>query len=142
MDAALRNAVLLRGEEVLANPDDMGMIVETTVLRHLYAYHYRDTPQIAYWRDAVSHKEVDIIVKSPAYHLVFEIKYCERASVDTKSGLALYSAAEGLNQAYLVTKQDTGFGVTGLKGLSTHILKVPAHILCYLLGQAERVLWG
>ncbi|HPF59163.1 MAG TPA: DUF4143 domain-containing protein [Candidatus Competibacteraceae bacterium] len=91
VDAALRNAVLLRGEEVLANPDDMGMIVETTILRHLYAYHYRDTPQIAYWRDAVSHKEVDIIVKSPAYHLVFEIKYCERASVDTKSGLALYS---------------------------------------------------
>jgi len=48
VDAALRNAVLLRGEEVLANPDDKGMVVETTVLRHLYAYHYRDTPQPAH----------------------------------------------------------------------------------------------
>lgn len=141
VDAALRNAVLLRGEEVLTNPDDMGMIVETTVLRHLYAYHYRDTPQIAYWRDAVSQKEVDIIVKSPAYHFAFEIKYRERADVDAKSGLALYSAAEGLKQAYLVTKQDTDFGVTELQDAPTHILKAPAHILCYLLGQAERLLW-
>lgn len=141
VDAALRNAVLLRGEEVLANPDDMGMIVETTVLRHLYAYHYRDTPQIAYWRDAVSQKEVDIIVKSPAYHFAFEIKYRERAEVDAKSGLALYSAAEGLKLAYLVTKQDTDFGVTELKDAPTRILKAPAHILCYLLGQAERLLW-
>lgn len=141
VDAALRNAVLLRGEEVLANAGDMGMIVETTVLRHLYAYHYRDTPQIAYWRDAATDKEVDIIVKSPAYHFAFEIKYRERAEVQAKSGLALYCNAEKLEQAYLVTKQDTDFGVTELPGMTTRFLKVPAHILCYLLGQAERLLW-
>ena len=141
VDAALRNAVLLRGEEVLANADDMGMIVETTVLRHLYAYHYRDTPQIAYWRDPATDKEVDIIVKSPAYHFAFEIKYRERAEVEAKSGLALYSGAKQIKQAYLVTKQDTDFGVTALPGVATSFLKVPAHILCYLLGQAERLLW-
>lgn len=141
VDAALRNAVLLRGEEVLANADEMGMIVETTVLRHLYAYHYRDTPLIAYWRDAATDKEVDIIVKSPAYHFAFEIKYRERADVEAKSGLALYSQAEKLKQAYLVTKQDTDFGVTESPGMATRTLKVPAHILCYLLGQAERLLW-
>lgn len=141
VDAALRNAVLLRGEEVLANADDMGMIVETTVLRHLYAYHYRDTPQIAYWRDAVTDKEVDIIVKSPAYHFAFEIKYRSHAEVQAKSGLALYCNAEKLKQAYLVTQQDTDFGVTELPGVTTRFLRVPAHILCYLLGQAERLLW-
>ncbi|TCS71780.1 hypothetical protein EDC61_108123 [Sulfuritortus calidifontis] len=141
VDAALRNAVLLRGEEVLANADDMGMIVETTVLRHLYAYHYRDTPQIAYWRDAVTGKEVDIIVKSPAYHFAFEIKYRSHAEVEAKSGLALYCNAEKLKQAYLVTQQDTDFGVTELPGVTTRFLRVPAHILCYLLGQAERLLW-
>ena len=32
----------------------MGTIVETTVLRHLFAYYYRDTPDIVYWRDAAS----------------------------------------------------------------------------------------
>lgn len=141
VDAALRNAVLLRGEEVLARADEMGMIVETTVLRHLYAYHYRDTPQIAYWRDAASGREVDIVVKSPAYHIAFEIKYRDKAQLDANSGLVLYSDAEKLRQAYLVTKQDTDFGVAELRGIAIRFLKVPAHILCYLLGQAERLLW-
>lgn len=141
VDAALRNAVLLRGEEVLANADEMGMIVETTVLRHLYAYHYRDTPQIAYWRDAATGKEVDIIVKSPVYHFAFEIKYRGRAEVKEKSGLVAYCSAEKVKQAYLVTKQDRDFALVERDTNSTRFLKVPAHILCYLLGQAERLLW-
>lgn len=66
VDAALRNAVLLRGEPIYTNPEEMGTIVETTVLRHLFAYYYRDTPEIVYWRDAATRKEVDIIVRSPA----------------------------------------------------------------------------
>lgn len=141
VDAALRNAVLLRGEEVFLNPEEMGLIVETTVLRHLYAYYYRDTPELCYWRDAVSSLEVDIIVKSPAYHLPFEVKYKEKAVLDRKSGLAIYSQAENLDKAFLVTKSEDDFGVTRLKDIKTEFLKVPAHILCYLLGQAERILW-
>lgn len=141
VDAALRNAVLLRGEEVLTNADDMGLIVETTVLRHLYAYHYRDTPEISYWRDAASGKEVDIIVRSPAYHLAVEVKYKEKAALEKNGGLAVYCASEQLKQAYLVTKQETDFGDAALEGVATQFLKVPAHILCYLLGQAERLLW-
>lgn len=141
VDAALRNAVLLRGEEVLTNSDDLGLIVETTVLRHLYAYHYRDTPEIAYWRDAASNKEVDIIVRSPAYHLAVEVKYKEKAALEKNGGLAVYCTSEQIKQAYLVTKQETDFGVATLEGAPTQVLKVPAHILCYLLGQAERLLW-
>jgi len=101
----------------------------------------RDAPDIAYWRDAVSGREVNIIVKSPASLLPFEVKYRERAPVDAKSGLAVYSVAEGVKQAYLVTKQDADFGVSRLEGIDTQFLKVPAHVLCYLLRQAERQLW-
>lgn len=39
-------------------------------------------------------KETDIIVISPAYHIAFEIKYCERVRREAKSGLVLYSGAE------------------------------------------------
>jgi uncharacterized protein len=141
VDAALRNAVLLREEEVLAKADEMGPVVETTVLRHLCAYHYRDTPEIVYWRDPATDREVDIIVRSPAYLLPFEVKYRERAPLDAKSGLAVYSAAEQVRQAYLVTKQESDFGVVRLCGVETQSIKVPAHILCYLLGQAERLVW-
>jgi len=142
VDAALRNAVLLRGEEILTNPAEMGTIVETTVLRHLYAYYYRDTPKICYWRDASSGKEVDIIVRSPAYLLPFEVKYKENPKLDSKSGLAIYCASEKPKQAFLVTKRDVDFEIKTLDKMKTQYLSIPAHILTYLLGQSERLLWN
>lgn len=142
VDAALRNAVLLRGEEILTNPEEMGTIVETTVLRHLYAFYYRDTPEIIYWRDPVSQKEVDVIVRSPKYLLPFEIKYQENPNLRESSGLVTYCKAEKVKQAYWVTKLDKDFGVTEFAGVETKFLKVPAHVLCYLLGQAKRLAWS
>jgi predicted AAA+ superfamily ATPase len=141
VDAALRNAVLLKGDEIYTNPEEMGTIVETTVLRHLFAYYYRDTPEIVYWRDAVTQKEVDIIVRSPAYVLPFEVKYRENAQLNKKSGLGVYCGSENPKQGYLVTKRDVDFSVTQLEGIETKFLKIPAYILCYLLGQSERLLW-
>jgi uncharacterized protein len=142
IDAALRNAILLRGEDIFSNPDEMGVIVETTVLRHLYAYYYRDTPEIVYWRDAATLKEVDIIVRSPAYLLPFEIKYKEKPGLERDSGLATYCRSEQPKQAYMITKRDSDFGVSQIEGIPTQFLKVPAHVFCYLLGQAERLLWA
>ena len=141
VDAALRNAILLKGEEIFNNPDEMGLIVETTVLRHLYAYYYRDTPEIVYWRESASGKEVDIIVRSPAYVLPFEIKYREKPGLNQADGLVTYCRAENPRQAYMVTRRERDFGMTQFDGLETRFIKVPAHILCYLLGQAERLLW-
>jgi predicted AAA+ superfamily ATPase len=141
VDAALRNAILLRGEEVLADPGEMGMIVETAVLRHLFAYHYRDVPEIVYWRDAATGKEVDIIVKSPAYVLPFEVKYRARARVEADGGMALFCRSEGVPRAYLVTRRDEDFGEESMPGTPARLLSVPAHVLCYLLGQSERLLW-
>jgi predicted AAA+ superfamily ATPase len=112
------------------------------VLRHLFAYHYRDTPEIVYWRDADTQKEVDIIVRSPACLLPVEVKYRATPKLDRKSGLGVYCASEKPNQAYLVSQGDADFGVARLKGLDTAFLKIPAHILCYLLGRSERLLWG
>jgi len=141
VDAALRNAVLLKGEEIFTHSEEMGTIVETTVLRHLFAYYYRDTPEIVYWRDAATGKEVDIIVRSPAYVLPFEVKYREAPKLHRKSGLGIYCASESPKQAYLVTKRPDDFAVTRLEEIETCFIKIPAFILCYLLGQSERLLW-
>jgi hypothetical protein len=147
VDAALRNAVLLRGEEILTHPEEMGIIAETTVLRHLFAYYYRDIPDIVYWREPQSLKEVDIIVRSPGYNIPFEVKYREKPDLGSRSGLVAYCRLEKVKRAYWVTKQERDFGVTTFKdvvdehGEQTKFLKIPAHILCYLLGQAERLLW-
>ncbi len=141
VDAALRNAVLLKGEEIFTNPDEMGLIVETTVLRHLYAYYYRDTPEIVYWRDPTTQKEVDIIVRSPKYTFPVEVKYQENPRLREKSGLVAFCRLESVKKAYWVTQQDKDFDVLRFEGLDADLLKVPAHILCYLLGQSERSLW-
>jgi hypothetical protein len=140
VDAALRNAVLLRGEETLKDAQEMGAIAETTVLRHLYAYYYHDTPEIAYWRDAATGKEVDIIVRSPAYTMPVEVKFRADADLAQTDGLAAYCSQENIGRAYFVTQSEDDFGVLKFPGLETSFLKIPAHIFCYLLGQAERLL--
>lgn len=141
VDAALRNAVLLKGEEIAQNPQEMGIIVETTVLRHLAAYYYRDTPQIMYWRDPKTEEEVDIIVKSPAYTLPVEVKYREDASIGESDGIVTYCRQESIGKGYVVTQRERDFGLTPV-GHKAKILRVPAHIFTYLLGQAERLLWS
>lgn len=142
VDAALRNAVLLKGEDVVTDPIEMGRIVETTILRHFYAYHYRETPRITYWRDPRTQLEVDIIVKGPGFMRPIEVKYREDAGLSPKSGVAAFCASEAPPQAFFVTKNDEDFSVQHLEGIDTEFLRVPAHVLCYLLGQAERLLWG
>ncbi|MFC1761026.1 ATP-binding protein [Planctomycetota bacterium] len=140
-DAALGNAVLLRSEEILSDTDQMGKIVETTVLRHLYAYYYRDTPRIGYWRDNKTDKEVDIIVRSPAYTLPVEVKYRSKADIPVNCGMATFCKAEPVKQAFWITQRPEDFDVQKVPGCDTPILRIPAYIFCYLLGQAERSLW-
>ncbi len=141
VDAALRNAVLLRGEEILSDPNELGVVVETTVLRHLIAFLYQDTPKIFFWREPKTEKEVDVIVQSPGYILPVEIKYRESPSLGEKSGLAAYCQLENVPHAYWVTKKEDDFGVVKVGDLATKFMKIPAHIFTYLLGQAERVPW-
>lgn len=141
VDAALRNAVLLRGEEILSDPTELGLVVETTVLRHLIAFLYRDTPKVAYWREPHTDKEVDVIVQSPGYTLPVEVKYRESPALGENSGLAAFCQKEEVTHAYWVTKREDDFAVEKVGDLTTKFMKIPAHIFCYLLGQAERVPW-
>jgi predicted AAA+ superfamily ATPase len=141
-DAALGNAVLLRGEEILSDTDQMGKIVETTVLRHLYAYYYRDTPRLGYWRDKRSDREVDIIMRSPAYTIPIEVKYRSNAKIPANSGLATFCAAQSVKRAFWISQRPEDFDVQTLPGSDTPVLRIPAHIFCYLTGEAERSLWN
>jgi predicted AAA+ superfamily ATPase len=142
VDAALRNAVLLRGEEIVKNPAEMGTIVETTILRHLVAYYYRDTPEFVYWRDPKTGQEVDVIVRSPAYVLPVEVKYRQDAGIPEDAGMIAYCAQERVKVGYWITQAERDFDVNPLPGTRAKLLRIPAHVFTYLLGQAERMLWG
>ncbi|MDT8446097.1 MAG: ATP-binding protein [bacterium] len=137
VDAALRNAVLLKGEEILLRDEEMGLIVETTVMRHLYAYYYSKTPKFGYWRDSRTKKEVDIIVQRPDAEIPFEVKYRENPKITRKDGIIQYSLEKGIDRAYVVTKNIEDFGEIAFEEVTTQIFQIPAHILCYLLGSAE-----
>jgi len=137
-DAALRSAVLLRGDDVLTRPDELGMIVETAVLRHLISYHYADNPRVGYWRDSPSGREVDIIVESPGYRIAVEVKYRLDAGIPAKAGIHSYCDAESVSHAYWVTQRGNDFDVRPCGTSKTPVLRIPAHLFMYLLGQAER----
>lgn len=139
VDAALRNAVLLRDQEILKDPKETGVIVETAVLRHLYAYYYRETPRITYWRNPVTDKEVDIIVRTPRVAIPVEVKYREDAGLSPKDGIVGYCRETKAPTAYWVTRREQDFGLVRFPGVDAKFMKVPAHIFTYLLGQAERV---
>lgn len=141
-DAALRNAVLMRGREVLNDPIELGLLVEGAVLRHLKAFHYRDQPAIGYWRDAASDKEVDVVVRGANYHFAIECKYRDGAELETKGGLVAYCRKTTVSRAFLVTRRNDDMQVARVPGVDTPFLRIPAHIFCYLLGLAEQQHWN
>lgn len=141
VDAALRNAVLMRTPESVQT-EDLGTVVETTVLRHVIAYHDRDVPRFGYWRDPARRKEVDVVVESPAYNLPFEVKYRPNAVLHRNEGIVQYCREAAATEAFWVTRDDRDFDVVRIDGIRNHFVRVPAHILTFLLGQAERVKWG
>jgi predicted AAA+ superfamily ATPase len=140
-DAALRNAVLLRGEEILDDPKEMGEIVETTVLRHLFAYYYQETPTIAYWRDAKTEKEVDIVVQSPKTILPVEVKFRTDTSIGRDDGLSILCKTEKIPRAYVITQRQQDFEVSEMPDSKTKVLRIPAHIFTYLIGHGEHQQW-
>ena len=158
-DAALRNAVLLKGDQILDDPAEMGLVAETTVLRHVFAFYYQDTPRVSHWlapaasggkrgrpkageeRGDERLLEVDIVVQSPSYTIPFEVKYRDTAALHAASGLVAFCREEKLDRAYFVTKRNEDFGVSTFPDHRTKYLRIPAHILTCLLGRAERTQW-
>lgn len=142
VDAALRNAVLLRGEEILTDPEELGKVIETSVLRHVRGYYYLDTPSFGYWREPRTHREVDVVIQSPKYVIPVEVKYRASAELSPSDGLVRFVAERPrIRLGYFVTREDRDFDVKTFNGIPAKFLKIPAHIFTYLLGQAEHALW-
>lgn len=138
VDGALRSAMLLSGEEVLRDPVQAGVLAENTVLRHLLPGSTSGLLRLSYWRDAQSGKEVDFVCSTPRRSEPVEVKWRDRAPVEDDGGLAAFCKDQKPERAYLVTRSEADFGLTKVKNAPTAVLKVPAHVFCYLAGQAER----
>lgn len=136
-DAAIRNAVLMLDNEVLTDPNEMGIIIETSVYKHVAAFYYSKLPKIGYYRDNRSDKEVDVIVSLPVGRILLEVKYREDTSLSEREAIVELSKEEKTVGAILVTKRAEDFGVLNFN-TKVPIVKIPAYAFMYLLGHAEK----
>ncbi len=138
-DAALRNAVLILGEDLLADAEGMGMVVETAVYKHLYTYYSPLVPKVGYYRDARSDREIDVVVSLPTGRLLVEVKYRDATPVNRHDAIVSVANEKETSGAVVVTKRFDDYGVLG-GGSRVPIVKIPAFAFLYMVGSAER--WG
>lgn len=135
-DAAIRNAVLML-DDVLSDPNEMGIMVETTVYKHVAAFYYRQQTRVGYYRQAGSDKEIDVVVDWPTGKIFIEVKYRENITMSGKEAIIEMANQEGNNAAIVITKRTDDYGFLGID-TSTPIIRIPAFAFLYLLGHAEK----
>lgn len=137
-DAAIRNAVLMKGD-VLADEKEMGIIAETTVFKHIISFYQGSSARIGYFRKLKDNqKEVDIVIELPMEKILCEVKYRNDTSLSTSDAIVELSSDDKakVTNAFLITKRLTDCGICKHK-THTPILKIPALPFLYLLGKAE-----
>ena len=137
-DAAIRNAVLML-ENVLADPEEMGLMVETSVYKHLAAFYYREHTNVGYFRKGSNDKEIDVVVEFPAGKILAEVKYREQAEIKANDAIVemAKTASDGIVSALVITKRPEDYGISSHE-TKVPVLRVPAHAFLYLLGHAEK----
>lgn len=133
-DAAIRNAVLM-DENLMTDPEQLGITVETAVYKHIAAFYYQNTTSVGYYRGGRRGNEIDVVVEFPNGKILIEVKYRENAPIGEKD--AIFELAEEASCSIVVTKRDDDYGVQPSKG-TKKILRLPAFAFLYLLGNAEK----
>jgi len=140
-DAAIRNAVLMLND-VISDDVEMGIMVETTVYKHIYSF-YQSTPSvhIGYYRKAKENqKEVDVVIGLPKGKILCEVKYRNNTSVAASDAIVSLSKEEGtkISHSFLITKDLLDYGIANHDTLIP-VFRIPALIFTYMLGRAEAV---
>jgi predicted AAA+ superfamily ATPase len=138
-DAAIRNAVLML-DDVITNPVEMGIMVETAVYKHISAFYFTTNVQVGYYRRIKENeKEVDVVVELPFGRLLCEVKYRENTQVKEKDAIIELTNDENLKVqgALIITKRAEDYGVSSHK-TRIPVVRIPAPAFLYLLGNAEK----
>jgi len=137
-DAAIAPAVLMKGKTAFDDPSDLGIATETAVFKHIYARYYAQSLRFTYWRDR-SEKEVDLIAEFGNEIIPFEVKYrFEHTGVRDLKGLLHFCETKSVRIGYVITKSLSDFGLLKeVRNPDTHIMLIPAPLLCYWMGESE-----
>ena len=138
-DPAISSAVMLKSRAIFdSNPQLMGVAAESAVLKHLYARYYEQNVRFSYWRGKKD-LEVDLVAEINGEIIPFEVKYrSQHTSLSDCKGLIAFCSEKNITRGYIVTKSLDDFGVIEQKNSdSASILKIPATLLCYFMGEME-----
>jgi len=112
-DAAIRSAVLML-DDVLSDDEEMGIMVETTVYKHVSSFFNRaPSVHVGYYRKAKENqKEVDVVIELPREKILCEVKYRNDTSVAEADAIVALSKEEDTKVSYsfLVTKSLLDYG--------------------------------
>jgi len=137
-DPAIAPAVMLKGRDIIDNPEALSISAESAVLKHLFARYYAQNVLFSYWRGKKD-LEVDLVAEIGAEVIPFEVKYrSQHTSLSDCKGLVEFCSKRDIKRGYIVTKAIDDFGVIEQqKSSPTAILKIPATLLCYFMGEME-----
>lgn len=140
-DATLRNVPLLRDPQGLADPEERRIVTSTAVLRHVYGRFSRGLERITYWRDARGRGEIDAVVWGDGRPLVFALAADSIRPFGFGDPIVDFCRKERVSKAYLVSSDERDPAVARFPGVETAFLKIPAHMLLYILGTTEWHNW-
>jgi predicted AAA+ superfamily ATPase len=140
-DAAIAPAVMLKGKAILEDAAALGVAAETAVFKHLFARYYAQNVRFTYWRGKKD-REVDLVAEIGGQIIPFEVKYrAQHTGLRDLKGLLELCRQKNIDRAYVVTKSLDDFGVVAdLPDTATRILRIPAPLLCYWMGESELTL--
>jgi predicted AAA+ superfamily ATPase len=130
-DAAIRNAVIMQ-EDLLTNPTEMGIMVETAVYKHVRTFYHRVTDKVGYYRNSSNGKEIDVVVNYLKNKILIEVKHRESYTLSPKE--AIIGESAGATGVLLITKKEDDFGALEF---NSAVYRIPAYAFLYLLGHAE-----
>ena len=131
-DAAMRNAVLML-DDITNNPDELGIIAETAVYKHIKSFYYNEATNIGYYRGGKKENEIDIVVLTEHVKIMIEVKYREQAKISESD--AIVTMSEQKHPNLVITKRANDFGVC-VYG-DKKIYRIPAPAFLYMLGFIE-----
>ncbi len=140
-DAAIAPSVLLKGKSLLEDSSGLGLAVETAFFKHVFTRY--DSRSIGFsYRRGKKEEEVDIIADVEGRLVPFEVKYRHTdTGPGTLKGLLHFCTERKVDRGYVITRESSDFSVLTLYG-GVQVLKIPAALACFWLGQSEAMETG
>ncbi|NBV84447.1 DUF4143 domain-containing protein, partial [bacterium] len=136
-DPSIAPAVLLKDQSIIENPRELGVLAESSVLKHLVARYYKQNVKFSYWRKQDRY-EVDLLAELNNQIIPFEVKYRTTFPLSDLDSLYRFCAENSIERGYVVTQSPHDIGrLPDNKKCTTPIIRIPAALLCYWMGEME-----